>query len=82
MATTETATEIRPFRVEVPEEALDDLRRLIEAPWSWAGEAYPNLIHLRRSRQGRTLHRPGAAAAFQRGDPRGVPLTALARRSS
>ena len=31
MATVETATEIRPFRVDVPEEALADLRRRIEA---------------------------------------------------
>jgi hypothetical protein len=27
----ETATEIRPFRVEIPEEQLDDLRRRIAA---------------------------------------------------
>ena len=27
--TVDTATEIRPFRVEIPEEALDDLRRRI-----------------------------------------------------
>ena len=31
MATVETATEIRPFQVDVPEEALEDLRRRIEA---------------------------------------------------
>jgi pimeloyl-ACP methyl ester carboxylesterase len=31
MSSTETATEIRPFHVEIPEEQLDDLRRRIEA---------------------------------------------------
>ena len=31
MATVETATEIRPFHVEIPEEQLDDLRRRIAA---------------------------------------------------
>jgi pimeloyl-ACP methyl ester carboxylesterase len=31
MATIESATEIRPFQVDVPEEELDDLRRRIEA---------------------------------------------------
>jgi pimeloyl-ACP methyl ester carboxylesterase len=31
MATTETATEIRPFNVEIPEEQIDDLRRRITA---------------------------------------------------
>jgi len=31
MATGETATEIRPFRVHIQEEALEDLRRRIEA---------------------------------------------------
>jgi hypothetical protein len=30
-STVETATEIRPFHVDVPEEALDDLRRRIAA---------------------------------------------------
>ena len=30
-STVETATEIRPFHVDVPQEALDDLRRRIEA---------------------------------------------------
>jgi len=30
-ATVETATEIRPFQVEIPEEKIDDLRRRIEA---------------------------------------------------
>ena len=31
MATVETATEIRPFQFDIPEEALEDLRRRIEA---------------------------------------------------
>jgi pimeloyl-ACP methyl ester carboxylesterase len=31
MATVETATEIRPFQVDIPEDALEDLRRRIEA---------------------------------------------------
>ena len=31
MATVETGTEIRPFQLEVPEEALEDLRRRIQA---------------------------------------------------
>jgi pimeloyl-ACP methyl ester carboxylesterase len=31
MATIESATEVRPFQVDVPEEELDDLRRRIEA---------------------------------------------------
>ena len=31
MATVETATEIRPFQLDIPKEALDDLRRRIEA---------------------------------------------------
>ena len=30
-STVETATEIKPFHVELPEEGLDDLRRRIEA---------------------------------------------------
>ena len=30
-STVETATEIRPFHVEIPEERIDDLRRRIEA---------------------------------------------------
>jgi pimeloyl-ACP methyl ester carboxylesterase len=31
MSSTETATEIRPFHLEIPEEQMDDLRRRIEA---------------------------------------------------
>jgi pimeloyl-ACP methyl ester carboxylesterase len=31
MATVETATEIRPFQIDIPEDALEDLRRRIEA---------------------------------------------------
>ena len=31
MSSTETATEIRPFHLEIPEEQLDDLRRRIAA---------------------------------------------------
>ena len=31
MATVETATEIRQFQLDIPKEALDDLRRRIEA---------------------------------------------------
>ena len=31
MATVETATEIRPFHVEIRDKELDDLRRRIEA---------------------------------------------------
>src|SRR5215207_5786366 len=31
MATVETATEIRPFQIDIPEEELADLRRRIEA---------------------------------------------------
>jgi hypothetical protein len=31
MATIESATEIRPFHVEIPQEQLDDLRRRIAA---------------------------------------------------
>src|SRR3954452_9773350 len=31
MATVETATKIRPFQLDIPEEALEDLRRRIEA---------------------------------------------------
>src|SRR6185503_19471775 len=31
MSTVETATEIRPFQVEIPEEKIEDLRRRIEA---------------------------------------------------
>ena len=31
MATVETATEIRPFQLDIPKEALEDLRRRIEA---------------------------------------------------
>ena len=31
MATIENATEIRPFHVNIPEQALDDLRRRIAA---------------------------------------------------
>jgi hypothetical protein len=30
-STVETATEIRPFQLEIPEEQMDDLRRRIEA---------------------------------------------------
>jgi pimeloyl-ACP methyl ester carboxylesterase len=31
MATVETATEVRPFKLDIPKDALDDLRRRIEA---------------------------------------------------
>jgi hypothetical protein len=31
MATVETAAEIQPFHVEIPEEQMNDLRRRIEA---------------------------------------------------
>ena len=31
MATVETATEIRPFQLDIPKDALEDLRRRIEA---------------------------------------------------
>ena len=31
MATVETGTEIRPFQIDIPEDALEDLRRRIEA---------------------------------------------------
>src|ERR671937_2579927 len=31
MATVETGTEIRPFQLDIPEEALEDLRRRIQA---------------------------------------------------
>jgi pimeloyl-ACP methyl ester carboxylesterase len=37
MSSTETATEIRPFHVEIPEEQLDDLRRRVEAT-RWASK--------------------------------------------
>ena len=30
MATVETGTEIRPFQLDIPEEALEDLRRRIQ----------------------------------------------------
>jgi hypothetical protein len=31
MATVETATEIRPYQVDIPDQALEDLRRRTEA---------------------------------------------------
>jgi len=37
MATIESATEIRPFHVEVPEEELNDLRRRIDRQPAAAG---------------------------------------------
>ena len=52
MATIESATEIRPFSVEVPEEDLVDLRRLI------AATRWPE-----RETAAAALDRPGAAAA-------------------
>ena len=52
MATIESATEIRPFTVEVPEEDLVDLRRLI------AATRWPE-----RATAAAALDRPGAAAA-------------------
>jgi hypothetical protein len=53
MATIEGGTEIRSFRVEVPEEELADLTVAVTvfpgeqypAPRSWAERAYPNLIY-------------------------------------
>ena len=35
-STVETATEVRPFHVEIPDEQIDDLRRRIEAT-RWPG---------------------------------------------
>ena len=55
MSTTgEAANEIRPFHIEVPEEALEDLRRRIAAT-RWPSRAR------RRSVPGRAVgHDPGA----------------------
>ena len=52
MATIESATEIRAFHFEVPEEDLVDLRRLI------AATRWPE-----RATAAAALDRPGAAAA-------------------
>jgi len=41
--TVETGAEVRPFRVEVSQEQLDDLRRRIEAQ-SWVEASYPNKV--------------------------------------
>ena len=56
MATVETATEIRPFQVDISEEALDDLRRRTEAP----------LLTIRR----RIEHRASVSGTLKRGDER------------
>jgi hypothetical protein len=39
-------TVIRPFTIEIPQADLDD------APRSWAGEAYPNLIYFNEVDEG------------------------------
>ena len=49
-AATESAT-IRPFRVEVPEEDLAELRRRIDAT-RWPEQAYPNLIYYNQHDRG------------------------------
>jgi hypothetical protein len=74
----ETATEIRPFDVDVPDEALEDLRRRI------AATRWPERETVADQSQGVPLaiRRVGAAAAVLTGDPSGFPVTALTRRSS
>jgi epoxide hydrolase-like protein len=81
MATIESATEIHAFHVEVPEEELADLRRRI------AATRWPETETVADESQGVELATMQelarySAAALQRGDPRGVQLTALTRRSS
>src|ERR687897_869111 len=54
-------------------------RRGLGCPAQLGREGLPQLHLLQRGRQGRPLRRLGGAAALQRRDPRGVPITALAK---
>jgi hypothetical protein len=47
MTTVETATEIRPFHADIPEEALRDLRRRKELARSWTTDYYFGRIETR-----------------------------------
>ena len=55
MAATPTAPErdtaIRPFRVDVPEDAIVELRRRLAAT-RWPEKAYPNLIYFHEVAKG------------------------------
>ena len=46
------ATAVRPFRVEIPQAEVDELRRRIAAPRRWAEPAYPKLIYFNEVDQG------------------------------
>jgi hypothetical protein len=56
------ATAVRPFRVEIPQAEVDELRRRIAATRSWGECAYPNLIHFNE------VDRGGHFAAWQEAD--------------
>jgi Epoxide hydrolase N terminus len=79
----ETATEIRPFHVDVPDEALDDLRRRIAAT-QWPeqetdqSQGVPLATMQKLARYlGRALRRLGRAGTVLRRDPSGLQVTAL-----
>ena len=55
-STVETASDIRPFQVEVPDEALEDLRRRI------ASTNWPEKETVEDQSQGVPLHDPKARA--------------------
>jgi hypothetical protein len=67
---------IRPFRVNVSEAALVDLRRMIAAtrwPDRWAERAYPNLIYFNEVDKG------GHFAAWEQPEPFATHLRAAFR---
>ena len=53
------ATAVRPFRVEIPQAEVDELRRRIAATARWAEPAYPKLIYFNE------VDRGGHFAAWQ-----------------
>jgi hypothetical protein len=90
-----TAVAIRPFHVDIPEEALEDLRRRIAATHWPEKETVPDdsqgvplatmqkgVSHLlQRGRLGRALRRLGAARAVLRRTPQGVPVAEALTRT-
>jgi hypothetical protein len=52
---------VRPFRVAIPQEAIDDLFR---APRSWAERVYPQPRPFQQGRQRRALRGVGGAATL------------------
>ena len=87
-STVESATEIRPFDVDVPEKALEDLRRRIAATQWPEKETVADqsqgvqLVTIRKlaRRQGRPLRGVGGAGALLRRGASCVQVTANERR--